>query len=80
MCGHRLQEELLLAIETVPRTLARGAVHAHIGDAIEPELSLVIEIRIVQKRAAVDEIAAQVANGPLDFALRLRDTDDRRAG
>jgi hypothetical protein len=47
-------------------------VHAHIGDTVEPDLSLVIEIRIVKERSAVDDIAAQMADGTLDFALRLR--------
>ena len=47
-------------------------MQAHIGHALEPELPLLIEIGIMQERAAVDEIAAQVADGPLDFALRLR--------
>ena len=68
-CRERLQKESLLAIKTVPRTLARRAVNAHIRDAVEPELSLVIDVRIVQERATVDEIAALVAHGPLDLAF-----------
>jgi hypothetical protein len=45
---------------------------SHIRDPLEPKLSLVIEIRIVQERTAVDEIAAHIANGPLDVAFGLR--------
>ena len=49
----------------------RRAVQAHIRDALEPTLTLLIQIGIVQKGAAVDEIAAHVADGAFDFALRL---------
>ena len=68
----RGQQEPLLAVEADLRTLARRAVHAHIRDALEPELSLVIKIGIVQERPAVDEIAPEVADRVLDFALRMR--------
>ena len=47
-------------------------MHAHIRHPLEPELSLVIKIRIVQERAAVDEIAPEIADRALDFAFRLR--------
>src|SRR5262245_62170986 len=50
----------------------RRAMQAHIGHALEPELPLVIEIRIIQERAAIDEIAAHVADGTLDFPFGLR--------
>jgi hypothetical protein len=50
----------------------RRAVQAHIRHALEPTLTLLIQIGIVQKGAAVDEIAAEVADGTLDFALGLR--------
>jgi hypothetical protein len=35
-------------------------MQAHIGHALEPDRALVIEIRLIQERAAVDEIAAHV--------------------
>ena len=47
-------------------------MHPHIGDVVEPVPSLLIEIGVIEERAAVDEIVAQVADGPLDFALGLR--------
>lgn len=46
-------------------------MEADIGDTIEPLLTLRIEIGIMQKAAAVHEIAAQIPNGSLDFALGL---------
>jgi len=46
-----LQQESLLAVEADPRTLARRAVHPHISHTLEPELPLLIEIRIVEKGA-----------------------------
>ena len=56
-------------------------MHAHIGHALEPALPLLIEIGVMEERAAVDEIAAQIADRPLDFAFRLgaiRPTGARR--
>jgi hypothetical protein len=44
----------------------------HIGHALEPQLPLVIEIGIVEKRATVHEIPAHVTDRALDFAFRLR--------
>src|SRR5688572_15719793 len=46
-------------------------MQTHIGHALEPALPLVIEIGILQEVPAVDELAAQVADRALDFALRL---------
>jgi hypothetical protein len=45
--GERLQKKALLAIEAVARALARRGVEAHIGDAVEPSLALLIEIGVV---------------------------------
>ena len=67
-----MQQQTLVAIESVARPLARRGVHAHIGDVVEPVPSLLIEIRIIGKRPSVDEIVAEVAHGTLDFALGLR--------
>jgi hypothetical protein len=47
-------------------------VHPHIGDLVEPVAALLIEIGIIGKRPAVDEIVAEIAHGTLDFALGLR--------
>jgi hypothetical protein len=63
-----LQQQTLVAIESVPRTLARGAVQPHVGDVVEPLLSLLIEIGIIDERPSVDEIVPQVADWSLDFA------------
>src|SRR5262249_34113153 len=68
----RLQEEPLLAVKAVARALARRAVPPHVSHALEPQLPLVIEIGIVEKRATVHEIPAQGADRPLDLAFRLR--------
>ena len=46
-------------------------MYPYIRHALEPELPLLIEIGIVKKGAAIDEIATHVAHGPLDFAFRL---------
>jgi hypothetical protein len=77
----RLQQEALVAIEAHTRRLAGGAVHAHIRDALQPVLALLIEIGIMEEGAPVDEIASEVAHRALDFAFRLgavRTTGARR--
>ena len=75
----RLQLHALVAIKAHLRRLAGRAVHAHIRDAIEPVLALLVEIGVMQERAAVDEIAAHVADRALDFALGLRAIRPTRA-
>ena len=67
-------------IEAIPRPLARGGVHPHIGDVVEPLASLLIEIRIISKRSTVDEIVAEVAHRTLDLALGLRAVGSTRPG
>src|SRR5215213_2103442 len=47
-------------------------MHPHIRDAVEPLSSLLIEIGLIGKRPSVGEIVAEIAHGPLDFALGLR--------
>ena len=68
----RLQREALLAVKAHARPLARGAVQAHIGHALEPLLPLLLEVAVIDEGASVDEIAAQIADRALDLALRLR--------
>ena len=75
----RVQEQALVAIESVARPLARRRVHPHIGDVVEPLPALLIEIGVIEKRPAVDEIVAQVADRTLDFALGLRAVGATRA-
>lgn len=70
----RLQREALLVSKRTCGTLARGAVRAHLGHALGPVLSLLLEVPVIDEAAPVDEIAAQVADRPLDFALGLRAT------
>ena len=65
-------QKMLLAVEADTRTPVPGAVQAHIGHSIEPKLSLVIEIRIMQEGTAVDRIAPHVVDGTLDFPFGLR--------
>ena len=74
-----MQQQALVAIESVARPLARRPVHPHIGDVVEPLASLLIEIRVIGKRPTVDEIVAQVAHRTLDFALGLRAIGSTRA-
>ena len=45
------------------RRLAGRAVHTNIGDPVEPLPPLLIEIRIIQEGAAIDELATYVASG-----------------
>lgn len=47
-------------------------MHAGIGGVREPVVRLGAEIRIAEKVAAVEQIAAHAANRPLDFAFGLR--------
>ena len=49
-----------------------GGVHPRIGDRIEPMPKLGIEIVEIAERAAEEEVLADVAERPLDLALRLR--------
>lgn len=44
-------------------------MHLHVGDGVEPALSLLIEIGVVNERPSVDEIVPEVADRTLDFAL-----------
>jgi hypothetical protein len=63
---------VLVAIEPRARRLVRGAVHARIGHAREPVRALLRQIRVIEERAAVDEILAEIPDGPLHFAFGLR--------
>ena len=49
----------------------RRRMHPDVGDLVEPVPPLLIEVRIIGKRAAVDEIVTEIADRPLDFALGL---------
>jgi hypothetical protein len=61
----------LVTVEAHLRRLAGRAMHTHIRHALQPVLTLLIEVGVVQEGAAVDEIAADVAHRALDLALRL---------
>jgi hypothetical protein len=67
-----LESDAFVAIEAHARTRLRGAVDAHIRHVIQPRPPLLIEIRIVEERAPVDEIAAKIPDRALDFSLGLR--------
>jgi hypothetical protein len=47
-------------------------MQGHVGHAVEPELPLLIEVGIVERRAPVHEIAADMADRALDCAFGLR--------
>ena len=51
-------------------TPGRG-MHAHIGNLVEPLSQLLVEIVEVAEEAAEEEVLADVAERPLDLALRL---------
>ena len=46
-------------------------MHARIGDRIEPMTELVVEVVEIAERAAEEEVLADVAERPLDLALRF---------
>jgi hypothetical protein len=76
-----VQQQTLVAIETLAGPLARRGVHARIGDVVEPVAALLIEIGIISKRPPIDEIVAEIPHGTLDLALGLcpvRPTGARR--
>jgi hypothetical protein len=72
MRGERLQQQALIAIEALARPLAGCPMDPHVGDVVEPLPSLLIEIGVIEKPPAVDEIVAQIAHRTLDFAFGLR--------
>jgi len=74
-----VQEQALVAIESITWTLACRGVHSHIGHVVQPSPTLLIEVRIIAKRPTVNEIVAQVADGTLDLALGLRSVRATRA-
>ena len=51
-------------------TPGRG-MHAHIGNLVEPLSQLLVEIVEVAEQAGEEEVLADVAERPLDLALRL---------
>jgi hypothetical protein len=67
-----MPQQTLVAIESVARPLARRRMHPDIGDIVEPLPALLIEIRIIGKCPAIDEIVAEVADRTLDFAVLVR--------
>src|SRR2546430_4071522 len=56
----------------------RGAMHALIGTD-QPAGALIGQVGVAQKGPAIEEIPAEVANGPLHFALGLRPEGATRA-
>ena len=52
---------------------------AHVRHALEPELTMLLEIGVLETGADIDEIAAEVADGTLDFPFRLRAIRSSRA-
>src|SRR3546814_16714225 len=51
---------------------ARGGVHPGVRDAVQPAPQLLVEVIQVAERAGQEEVLADVAERPLDLALRLR--------
>ena len=75
-----MQEQTLVAIEAIAWPLARRGVHPHIGDVVEPvACAAASRSASLANVAAVDEIVAEIADGPLDFALGLRAIGPTRA-
>lgn len=67
----RPKRKTLLPLEAVQRALLDRLMQTHIRDMGYPALSLRIEIPVTNEFTAVDEIAAQIPNRPLDLAFRF---------
>ncbi len=65
------QMQLLLG-ESFVDDPAGGRVHARVGHAVQPAAQLFVEIRQIAEAAGQEEVFADVAERPLDFAFRLR--------
>jgi hypothetical protein len=65
---HRLEERQLVALEALHRPLTCGAVDPPVR-LLEPASELLLEVGVVQEGAAVEEVSANEAHGPLDLAL-----------
>jgi hypothetical protein len=66
-CSQRLQQKPLVSLEADLGPLMRGAVDPHIRRPVQPEQPLVIQIRIIQGLAAIDQVTSYVADGTLDL-------------
>ena len=62
----RIKAALMLARLTAVKTL-----HAHVGHGREPVVELRVEILEIAERPGEEEVLPDVAEGPLDLALRL---------
>jgi hypothetical protein len=67
-----LQRPALIALEAQSRCLAHRAMTARVGDLLEPARALLVQVLVVEERAAVKEALAQIADRPLDLALGPR--------
>src|SRR3546814_6908211 len=68
--GRGGQMRLLLG-ERLVHDPPRGGVDPGIGDAVQPAPQLFVEVVQVAERAGQEEVLADVAERPLDLALRL---------
>lgn len=59
----------LIALEVVEGPLAGRGMHAHVGDRTEPLLGLLVQVRVADEGAAVDEAGADVADRSFDLSL-----------
>jgi len=66
-----LQRLALIALEAQSSCLPDGAVTAGVGDLLEPPRALLVQVVVVEERAAVEEALAQIPDRPLDLALGL---------
>src|SRR6267154_224482 len=76
--GGQGQEGCLLLRQPTQGDDVGGAMHALIG-ADEPAGALIGQVGVAQEGPAVEEIAAEVADGPLHLALGLRPEGTARA-
>ena len=58
-------------VQAIARAFAGGAMDTYVVDLVEPLLSLLLEVGVVEERPAVDEVVAQIAARTLDFPLGL---------
>ena len=67
----RRQERRLLRGEGLGHHAPGGAMDAEVGDLVQPVPELAVQVVEIAETAALEEVLADVAEGPLDLALGL---------
>src|SRR6185436_2330203 len=72
MCRQWLKDRPLIPLEADTGLLLGRPVQPDIRRRLQPLQPLLIEIAVAEEFTSVDEVAADIRDGPLDFAFRLR--------